>query len=112
MRPEKPAGWFCWLRSDVAGLYHRFLHLRHLTYRDELAQLILGLTGQKLRAQNNLYGSMHHPRVAAKLRENARRLDLRMRERRAKWYDTENDPTRAGALPENLDDALHGRKCG
>src|SRR5580700_3412261 len=23
--------WFCWLRSDCAGQYHRFIHLRHIS---------------------------------------------------------------------------------
>jgi len=39
--------WSCFLRSDVAGRYGRFLHIRYLVYRDELVAIIEALTGQQ-----------------------------------------------------------------
>src|SRR5688572_9102301 len=39
-------GWFCWLRSDVAHRYSRFIHVRRLRTRDEVIALVAALTGQ------------------------------------------------------------------
>jgi hypothetical protein len=40
--------WHCWFRSDLAGRYGRFLHVRHLRARGELRALYQALTGRDL----------------------------------------------------------------
>lgn len=75
--------WFCWLRSDFAGRYHRFIHLRHIRYTAELVAMIEGITGQRWDASNNLFGSMLHPKHAAMRREEMERLDRKLMRERA-----------------------------
>lgn len=93
--------WFCWLRSDVAGRYHRFIHLRHLRFQNELEAMITGITGQQFDPANNWYGSMRSPKSAEYLRKDSERLDLLFNERRCKWDTTERDPDMS---PPNLTD--------
>jgi hypothetical protein len=44
-RCDSDGSWFCWLRSDIAHRYSRFIHIRHLGRRGELIRLIEALTG-------------------------------------------------------------------
>lgn len=98
--------WFCWLRSDAAHLYHRFIHLRHIRTTDELVKMIEGITGQAWDVANNWDGCMMHPVHAALARAEADRLDRKMLKDAPKWSEAERDNTRAGALPENLTAAI------
>lgn len=103
--------WFCWLRSDAAGRYHRFIHIRYLKTRHDLLWLIEALTGHEWSADNALYGMLHTPERAARLRdEYATRLDVQVRERSYPWSDVEKDPTQGGALPEHLEAHEMARK--
>jgi len=73
---EENKEWFCWLRCDVAGRYHRFLHVRHLTYQDELYLLIQGLTGIPFDPQNVLCGSLRSPAEVKAIREEAEKSGI------------------------------------
>lgn len=99
--------WFCWLRSDFASKYHRFIHVRHLRNQDEVVRLFEGLTGYEWNPNNHFYGSAVTPRKANHLREENERLDRRfLLQDRPKWYKVEEDETRGGALPHHLDELM------
>jgi hypothetical protein len=95
--------WFCWLRSDFAGRYHRFIHVRHVKRTGELISLIEGLTGQTWDAANNLYGSMRKPKTAVRMRADSERLDRKFMVEGRKWSEIEKDDAMGGALPEHLE---------
>lgn len=95
-------GWFCWLRSDAAGRYHRFIHVRCIFTSEELVKLIEALTGRQWDVANNLYGSMQSPRRAGRIREDQQRMDRELATR-GKWYEVEKDDSRGRALPEHLE---------
>lgn len=99
-KPEE-SFWFCWLRSDVAGRYHRFIHIRHITTKGELMQLVESLSGQLWDAANHLYGNVYTPEHAERLRDEDERYDRVLMRGRAKWSEIENDDTRGRALPEH-----------
>lgn len=108
---DRGAGeWHCWLRGDSAGRYHRFIHTRYIQYQHELILMIEGLTGQTWEPANNLYGSMRYPERAKALRDEDERLDKVIRAGRMAWYEVEKDDTRAGALPEDLEEAAAARE--
>jgi hypothetical protein len=94
--------WFCWLRSDTAHRYSRFLHVRHVLYRDDLIRMIEGLTGRTWNPANHFYGCMKTTEQAARLRADHDRLDRRLLREGAPWGDHEKDDTRGGALPEHM----------
>lgn len=99
------AGWFCWLRDDAAGRYHRFIHIRHLHTQRELIAMVEGLTGQTWDPENHLYGNLYRPEVAARLRMELERADRRLTlgaDNYSKWSDIEKDDTRGRALPEHM----------
>lgn len=104
--------WYCWLRSDCAGRYSRFLHVRHLYTVNQLILLIEGLTGQLWNPEHNLYGSMRTPTQAAYLRQEADRLDRRWLRESQPWREIEKDDTRGGALPEHMQLAIDAGKAG
>jgi len=54
------AEWFCWFRSDTAGRYHRFIHLRHLTSRAELIAIISELIEYLRKEYERLDLKMRH----------------------------------------------------
>lgn len=95
--------WFCWLRSDVAGRYSRFLHVRHLYTQAELIRMVEGLTGQNWNPENHFYGGMVTHKRAEYLRAESERLDRYFLAERPKWNAFEKDPTRGGALPQHLE---------
>jgi len=95
--------WFCWLRGDTAGRYHRFIHIRHLRTTDELILLIEGLTGQAWNAANNYYDSIHTSEQAKRIREEHEHMDHRLRKDNCKWAEIEKDDTRGRALPEHYE---------
>ncbi|HEY8948475.1 MAG TPA: hypothetical protein VIM56_06295 [Rhizomicrobium sp.] len=98
--------WFCWLRSDAAGLYHRFIHIRHLKYRIELVRLIEAITGQPWTPQQHAAGNVLGPKGFAHMERWARRADVQIQfdaiRRGASWHDMERDPNRAGARAIDL----------
>jgi hypothetical protein len=104
--------WFCWFRSDAAGRYHRFIHIRNLRTIGELVQLIEAIAGQKWNPANNLYGSMRKPEDAERIRrEDAQRFDRQLileSNDWHKWSDVEKDDTRGRALPEHMTAAIKG----
>jgi len=105
-------GWFCWLRDDAAGRYHRFIHIRHLHTQRELIALVEGLTGLTWDPANHLYGNMYRPEEAARLRLEIERADRKMTlgaDHYAKWRDVEKDDTRGRALPEHMQVAEDAR---
>jgi hypothetical protein len=104
--------WFCWLRDDSAGRYHRFIHIRHLRTVGELILLIEATTGQRWNPANNLYGSMRKPEDAERIRKtDAQRFDRQIILESGnwhKWSDIEKDDTRGRALPEHMTAAIKG----
>lgn len=99
--------WFCWLRGDSAGLYHRFIHVRALYYREELIDLVEGLTGHVWDPTNHLYGSIRTARAAEHIRREDERLDRQMMRERP-WAQIERDESRGRALPEHKE-AVEGK---
>lgn len=94
--------WFCWLRSDGAGRYHRFIHLRHIHTRADVANLVEAITGQPWNPANHVYGSCQKPEQAARDRADKDRLDRRLLRDGHPWSPVEADDTMGGALPEHL----------
>lgn len=68
-------GWFCWLRSDFAHKYGRFIHLRHVHVIGDVIQIIVALTGQDWHPERHLYGAIRTERAAQYLRATETRLD-------------------------------------
>ena len=103
--------WFCWLRSDAAGRYHRFIHLRHIETRRDVAQLVEAISGRPWAPENHLYGSLHSPKNAERIREDLQRMDARLIQGASdhhKWSEVEKDDSRGRALPEHMTAAIKG----
>lgn len=98
--------WNCWLRRDTASKYCRFIHVRRLTWQEELIRLIEGLTGLDLNPNNHLYGAMYAESDAQRIREIEKRLDHQLLFARPRWSDIERDETRGRALPEHTEEAV------
>lgn len=94
--------WFVWFRSDCAGRYHRFIHVRHMRFQHELVKLVEAVSGQDWNPENHLYGSVRTPSRAEAIRKDDERMDRRM-QRETKWYGIEKDDTRGRALPEHYE---------
>jgi hypothetical protein len=95
--------YFCWFRSDVAGRYHRLIHVRHVRYQLELVMLIVAISGRAWKPENHLYGSVKCDKCAARIRLEQDRLDRkRIIDDGVTWYENEKDQSRAKALPEHL----------
>jgi hypothetical protein len=94
--------WNCWFRSDLAGLYTRFIHVRELQTQDQLTRMIEGLTLMPWKPEDCLYGAMRRPEVAARIREDEKRLDRQLLFSRPVHDPVEEDTSRSGALPEHL----------
>lgn len=104
---NKPSDdWFCWLRSDAAGRYHRFLHIRHIKVRGDVIQLIVALTGFDWLPANHIDGCVLKPEHAESRRREAERLDQQLLRGRTKWSEAEKDDSRGRPLPEHLDAAI------
>lgn len=108
--PGRASEWFCWLRGDCAGRYHRFIHVRHITETRELVALIEALTGQAFDPALCRYGSMQTPKRAAWLREQDARLDRRLMREGHPWHDVERDDTIGGGNADHLRAYEDGRK--
>lgn len=100
--PDLSGGWYCWLRDDSAGRYHRFIHVRHIETRADLTGLIDGLIGYPFDPANAEGGSLRTPEQAALVRAEHERLDRRMNRERPHWYDVEKDDTRGGPLLDHV----------
>ena len=100
--------WFCWLRSDSAGRYHRFIHIRYIETCDDLTRIISGLTGRPFDPAHALYGRLHTPSQAARIRQEDERLDRRLLRESPGWYDNEKDETMGGPLIDHVN--AHLRK--
>lgn len=94
--------WFCWLRADTSGRYHRFIHIRHIETVDDLTGLIAGIVGRPFDPAHARYGHLHTPERAAKMRQEDERLDQRLLSERPGWYENEKDETRGGPLIDHL----------
>ncbi len=99
-------GWFCWLRADSSHRYSRFIHIRRLTTRGEVIELVEALTGSGWNPDLHLYGAVHHPKHAAQLRVDRARLDKVFAEEGHPWYSTEKDESRGRPLREHLEAAV------
>jgi hypothetical protein len=102
--------WYCWLRSDTAGRYHRYLHVRHLIQKVELIRLVEGLTNLPWNTDNHMYGCVYTAEGAAYRRTEAERFDLQLREDMPKWHDIEKDPSAGRPLPEHQRGYMDDRK--
>ncbi|SLK03616.1 hypothetical protein [Novosphingobium mathurense] len=100
--PGHDGKWFCWLRSDSAGRYHRFIHIRHIESVDDLTGMIAGLIGRPFDPWNALYGHLYTPEQAQRLRSEDERLDMRLRRANPHWYASEKDHTRGGPLIDHV----------
>lgn len=96
-------GWFCWLRSDAAGRYHRFIHLRHLHTRTDLIRIVEAISGFQWNPENHLYGGVKSPAQARRIREGENRMDRELRREGHPWAEIEKDDTRGRALPDHLE---------
>lgn len=76
--------WYCWIRSDFASRYGRFLHVRHVSRWGEIVALIDALTGRPFDSSAVLYGQLWRPTSAARLRKESERLDLQIAQSRDK----------------------------
>lgn len=94
--------WFCWLRGDSAGRYHRFIHIRHVETMDDLRLMIGGLTGQTFDPANVMYGHLYTPEQANRIRDEDARLDARLRRNNPQWYASEKDEHMGGPLIDHV----------
>lgn len=93
-------GFHCWIRSDAAMRYGRFLHVRYLYSQDDLHSLIAGLVGRPFDPAHCWYGSLRTPASAARFKaEDDQRLDIRLA---APDPWEEHDETKGGPLAEHL----------
>lgn len=103
--------WFCWLRSDTAHRYHRFIHVRYLTLQREVVQLIEAIAGQDFRKEHVWYGALRKPEQAARFALENERMDVQIRRGNPKWSEIEKDHSRGGALPEHMEAAIDSGKA-
>ena len=86
--------WFCWLRSDCSHKYARFIHLRHVHTREDVINIIVGITGLPWNPANHLYGAIRRPKEAEYIRSTESRLDHRVM-KQSKWAEHEKDESQA-----------------
>lgn len=103
--------WFCWLRSDLAHRYSRFIHIRMISTRQELVAIIEGLTGHRFIAENNLGGSMLTHDEAADWRRRMDRLDVKIAGGWNTWHDSEKDGDRGRPLHDHMRSAIDAGKA-
>jgi hypothetical protein len=106
LAPNRDGTWFYWLRSNSAGRYHRFIHVRHLRVRGDVIQLIVALTGLSWTPANHLNGCVYRQAHADSIRRNRERLDQRLLQSGGLWREAEKDESRGRALPEHMDAAI------
>jgi hypothetical protein len=94
--------WFCWLRGDSAGRYHRFIHVRHIETVDDVTGMISGLVGRPFDPAHCYYGHLYTPAQAERMRLERERMDLRLNREGGRWYPAEEDETRGGPLIDHV----------
>ena len=102
--------WYCWLRADSAGRYHRFIHIRHIETVADLTGMIAGLVGRPFDPQHALYGHLYTPEQAARIRQEDQRLDQRLKRDHPTWYLPEKDETLGGPLIDHVEAYEKARK--
>jgi hypothetical protein len=95
--------WFCWLRSDTAHRYSRFLHVRHMRMQSEVVKLVEAVTGLPWKPENHIHGAVCTDEQAAHHKAARDRIDKRMVREDHPWREIEKDDTRGGALPEHME---------
>lgn len=95
--------YFCWLRGDSAGRYHRFIHIRHLRYQSDVVKLIEALVGLPFEPRDCINGCLLTPAHAESRRKDYDRLDQQFQRERPKWFEVEKDDSRGRALPEHME---------
>lgn len=98
--------WFCWLRSDCAHRYSRFIHVRHMRVKGDVIRLIVAITDQDWNPENHIYGSCMASDRAASVKAEWNRLDKRIMRDSHPWREIEKDDSRGGALPEHMQHAI------
>lgn len=93
--------WFCWLRSDTAGRYSRFVHVRHLRWKLELAELIAAIAGRSFDPADVFYGGLVTKARADRYRAEQERLDRTMLAEH-RWTQDGTDVSLGGARAEHL----------
>lgn len=93
--------WYCWLRSDTAGRYTRFVHVRHLRWIDELGELIAAIAGRPFDPADVFYGALLTKERADRRRAEDERMDRQML-REHRWRQDGKDETLGRATPEHL----------
>jgi len=96
--------WFCWLRSDAASRYGRFIHTRHMRTRLEIVRLVEALTNVAWTPHRHVHGICHGPKGYERAKEWAQRLDVQMMVERPVWHDFERDEHAAAANASTLQD--------
>lgn len=86
--------WHCWLRSDCAHKYARFIHLRHIHTQEDVIAIVEGITGLPWDPRNHLYGAIRRPKEAEYIRSTETRLDRQIMKVQ-KWSEHEKDASRA-----------------
>jgi hypothetical protein len=74
-------------------------------------RLVEAISGRPWAPENHIYGSLHSPTNADRIRLDLQRLDQRMIHESSpfnKWADIEKDDTRGRALPEHMTAAIKG----
>ena len=99
--------WYCWLRSDMAHRFSRFIHLRTLVYQDELVAVVEALTGYPWEPRNHIYGQVWVPEAADRLRAESGRLDKRIAAG-SPWSEQEKDNTRGRPTQGHVKAAIDG----
>jgi hypothetical protein len=104
----RDGAWFCWLRSDTAGRYHRFIHIRHLRNQRQLIGIVEAFTGLPWNPANHFYGSVRCDKCAARFRKEEERFDRKLMAESHPWTEQEKDETRSKPLIEHVDAAIKG----
>lgn len=104
--PDDADFWYVWLRSDCAGRYRRFIHVRRMRARNDLVKLIEAITGQEWNPENHLYGSVRTPQQAEAIRKREQDLDRRLTRESHPWYEVEKDESRGRALPDHMEENI------
>lgn len=68
----------CWIRNDIAGRYSRIIHVRYVYLQSEVEAIITALTGRKVDWNDSMYGMLHSPKNAERLRNDRDRIDQRI----------------------------------
>lgn len=99
--PGYDGKWYCWLRSDTAHRYGRFVHVRHLRWQTELTDLIAAVAGRPFDPADVFFGGLLTKERADRQRAEADRLD-RVMLREHTWSTDGDDDTLGGARAEHL----------